>query len=397
MKSIVVSVSMALAVLILPLAPAGAEAAEPSLAESMRGIRDRLAAILPLAVGTDPLTDAEREEFAVRLGELLAAAEAIEGHGMRRDPGFRYLSGSLVDDLRGVERSFQRNNEDSARYFLIAATSNCVACHSRLPSGTAPSLLPAFSEHIDSERASPHEKAQLLVATRQFDAALGVWESAIADPEMTPSELDIGGYLLDYLTVAIRVEHDLARPIPHLTALAARPATPRYLRNYLEHWASELERLAAMKPPKDRLAAARTLGEQASSGSGRERMVADLQASAWLLQLIESGDVPDPVLAEAFYQLGVLEWRNVEGYWVPQTDAHLEAAVRLDPDGPYAWKAYDLLEEYLITGYAGIQGSELPPDLHARLAALIDLLYDANPDRARAATRNAESSAAEGD
>ena len=84
----------------------------------------------------------------------------------------------------------------------------------------------------------------------------------------------------------------------------------------------------------------------------------------------------------AFYRLGVLENRNVEGYWVPQTDIHLEASIRLDPGGPYAGPAYDELEEYLISGYAGIQGSELPPDLHARLAELIDLMADAEAARA---------------
>jgi hypothetical protein len=123
------------------------------------------------------------------------------------------------------------------------------------------------------------------------------------------------------------------------------------------------------------------LAEDATFGFGRERLVADLQASAWLLQAIEGGD-DDSVMAEAFYWLGVLENRNVEGYWVPQTDIHLETAVRLDPGGPFAGLAYDQLEEYLISGYAGIQGSELPPDLHARLAALIDLMADAEAAKA---------------
>ena len=198
---------------------------------------------------------------------------------------------------------------------------------------------------------------------------------------MTPSELDIGGYLLDYLTIAIRVVGDLERPVPHLQALAARETTPRSLRGHLRRWIADLQELAAAPPPDDRLAAARALIEDAGRGSGSARLVADLQASAWLLQTIEQDERPRPELAQAFYLLGVVEGRNVEGYWVPQTDAHLEAAIRLDPGGPVAGSSYDLLEEYLITGYAGIQETRLPEDLRRRLSELLELMEAAETER----------------
>ena len=49
-------------------------------------------------------------------------------------------------------------------------------------------------------------------------------------------------------------------------------------------------------------------------------------------------------------------------------------AVRLDPGGSLAGPSYDLLEEYLITGYGGIHGTELPSDLQERLALLLDMM-----------------------
>jgi hypothetical protein len=197
----------ALALTIALLGVAGIAAKEESLKTTMHGVLDRLGAILPLALGSEPLGEAERQEFETRLAELMQAADRIEAHGQRRDAGFRFLGRSLNDDLRGVQRSWQRGEEDSARYFLVGATANCVACHSRLPSHySAPSLAKALEPHIESDKASPHERAQLLVATRQFTRALDTWEAAFTDPEMTAAELDFGGYLLDYLTIAVRVE-----------------------------------------------------------------------------------------------------------------------------------------------------------------------------------------------
>ena len=56
----------------------------------------------------------------------------------------------------------------------------------------------------------------------------------------------------------------------------------------------------------------------------------------------------DTAVAEAYYLLGVIEARSVDSWWVPQTELHLEAAIRTDPHGPYAEKAYAMLEEYVV-------------------------------------------------
>ena len=180
-------VALVAAASLLWVGAAGAE--KTSLRSTMHDVLDRLTAILPLAFGPSPLSPAERERFEVGLGELIEAAGHVEDHGVERDAGFRYLGRSLEDDLAGVRRSLERGEEDSARYFLVGATANCVACHSRLPSAAAPSLAKALEPLIASDGVSAHERAQLLVATRQFDRALEVWEEAFVDPEMTPAAI----------------------------------------------------------------------------------------------------------------------------------------------------------------------------------------------------------------
>ena len=109
---------------------------------------------------------------------------------------------------------------------------------------------------------------------------------------------------------------------------------------------------------------------------GRQRIVYDLVASSMLHRIVDAAPVGDPRLAEAYYRLGVIEARSVDSYWVPQTEFHLEAAIRAAPDGPFAERAYALLEEYVLLGHGGPEG--LPDEVTANLAAL-RVLLDAPP------------------
>ena len=43
----------------------------------------------------------------------------------------------------------------------------------------------------------------------------------------------------------------------------------------------------------------------------------------------------------------------MDSYWLPQAEAHLEAAVRAAPASPAATSAYALLEEYMVVGFGG--------------------------------------------
>ncbi len=68
----------------------------------------------------------------------------------------------------------------------------------------------------------------------------------------------------------------------------------------------------------------------------------------------------------------MIEARSVDSYWVPQTEFHLEAAIRAAPGGPYAEQSYALLEEYIVLGHGGPEG--LPDAVTANLAELRALL-----------------------
>ncbi len=95
-----------------------------------------------------------------------------------------------------------------------------------------------------------------------------------------------------------------------------------------------------------------------------------LQASGILHRFAAAPAQPRSDLAEAYYLLGAIEAQVGKSFWPSQAEALLEAAIRTAPREPAAQRAYELLEEFLMAGYTGSDGTHVPPDIMARLDAL---------------------------
>jgi hypothetical protein len=349
---------------------------------TMHRVFDALSELLPLSLDPTRFEAAPNQpEIARQIGVLASAVRALEQHGEQRDPDFRFLSRSLSEDVEEVLHRYHWGRLEEARFFILEATRNCVACHSRLPSAREFPLADQLLGRVDLDALSHHERGQLYVATRQFDRALNNWEELFAGTEQTPSQLHIGGYLRDYLTVAIRVQRDLPRARRTLEKLAADPKLPRYLALRLQTWIGDLKQFeAASGADTDTnidLARARALAHRAPTAAAvpddTALAVSDLLASSLLFRFVDTARqrrVDDRDLAEAFYLLGLIEARGVDSYWVPQAEFHLEAAIRLDPRGPIARSAYALLEQSLAIGYGGTSAETLPLDLWTKLNEL---------------------------
>jgi hypothetical protein len=63
----------------------------------------------------------------------------------------------------------------------------------------------------------------------------------------------------------------------------------------------------------------------------------------------------------------VVESRIGRSFWLSQTEFFLEQAIVLAPQTPFANDAYELLEQFLASSYTGNDGSEMPPEVRARL------------------------------
>ncbi|HEB89848.1 MAG TPA: hypothetical protein ENI85_09785 [Deltaproteobacteria bacterium] len=350
--------------------------------------------LIPLSLDETRWGDPKyRKQILESLDRLERAADALERHGRSREVGFDELALNLARDLREVRAHYREGAYDEARFFLTGSLQNCVSCHVRLPYEKTFPLADQLISQVEIQRLDPREKAWLYVTVRRFDDALDTWEALMRDPNGPADQLDAGGVLVDYLNVVLRVCGDIERARRALAALVERRDVPVYLERRLQIWLDALntldpKRFQPTTPPSLDLGVslAEQAGEISKGPFGRDGLVHDLAAASLLVRWLESDRqkrlqrTRNPTskeredTARAYYWLGVVEARSLDGFWVNLSERHLEAAIRADPEGPYARPAYARLEETQVLGYGGASGSHLPADVWTNLKELRGLI-----------------------
>jgi mono/diheme cytochrome c family protein len=348
----------------------GAESPEATRLEMAR-IFAAMRFLLPLSLDADRFEDPEQAD-AIRsaLDVLDRSSSALGQHGSSRDASFAHLSRSLAIDARDVRIRYEEGHRREARYLVQTLTETCVACHSRLPSGSAPRSDEFVRETRDLDLSLP-ERAKLAYATRQFDVAAELYQALFSSREVSANDLDLNGHLADYLELEIRVLRDLERPAATLTRFRQRSDLSPALRADVEAWIAALNAAAARSPSGSPIDDARALlGPEGAEPAAGGLLVEGLEASGLLHRALAAGTLAMRDRAEAYYVLGVIETRIGRSYWLSEAEAYLETAIRLAPGEPVAQRAYALLDEYLVAGYSGSGGTHVPPDIQAKLEQL---------------------------
>jgi mono/diheme cytochrome c family protein len=347
--------------------PESSEAARQEMAR----IFSAMAFLLPRSLGERRFEDpAEVDAIQAALEVLDRSSSSLGQHGATDDASFAHLSHSLAIDARDIRIRYAEGHHREARYLVQTLTETCVACHSRLPSGSAPRS-DSFTREAERLHLSLEERAKLAYATRQFDVAAELYEQLLESPETSANDIDLNGHLADYLELEIRVHRDLDRSAAALERFRRRGDLSPALRSDVDGWIRALRSLAARDPSGSPLDDAEALiGDDEHMGEESGRLVELLEASGMLHRALAAGGLAKPDRARAYYLLGVVETRIGRSYWLSEAEAYLETAIRLAPGEPIARRAYGLLDEFLVAGYSGSGGTHVPPDLHAKLEQL---------------------------
>ena len=340
-----------------------------------------LSEVLPASLDEQRFADpAQHEAILAALTKLAAAGSKLEAHGRGRDASFGFLSRSLAHDTEEIRRRYADGRSEEARFLLHEVTQDCVACHSRLPSQRDASLGRRLMSEERVAALPLDERATLEFATRQFERAQETNEALLASPDYTASDLDLTGVLDEYLELCLRVRRDFERPARALERFAARADVPERLRLQVGRWVASLREIAGRKPAATPLAEANALlavaQDRARFPDDRDALVYDLAASGELQRFIDANP-PGPDVARAFFQLGEIESRVGRSFWLSQTDIYLETSIRMAPGEPFAPQALAQLREFLVSGYTGSGGRQVPADVQMRLAELQGLVEQA--------------------
>jgi len=357
--------------------PALAGGPDPELEtrQRMQPIFEAVRHLFPLSLDEERFSDpALRDRILASLQLLESSSGDLASHGQERGASFAFLSRSLSIDARDVHQRYEEGHVREARFLVQQLVETCVACHSRLPSEQSSGLSSQFSSNLEQADLPLDQRAKLEYATRQFDRAVVTYEALLASPDFSPTTLDLMGHIDDYLELSIRVRGEYERPARTLSSFGKRDEVSPALAGEVKHWIRSLREIEKRKPAPKALEEARLLvadaGDAQRFRDERDALVYYLQAGSVLHRYLEDQPTDPDDVATAYYMMGVIETRVGQSFWLSQAEVFLETAIRTAPSSDVAVKSYDLLEEFMVAGYTGSGGAQVPPDIQAKLDEL---------------------------
>ncbi|MBT5030717.1 MAG: hypothetical protein HOM55_00305 [Proteobacteria bacterium] len=329
---------------------------------------------------TGGVESGNHQQTLAHLQRLNTVAEEIEMHTSASQNRALWLnSRSFSDALGKLERAYQRGDPDYMRFYVLNITESCFACHSRQASNSTFALGEQLLGDLQDSALDVNELALLQVAVRQFDAALETWESYLLDPFGPTGSYEYADAITEYLFLSINVFDDFDRPLKTLDAMLEQVHLPGYLVRQVETWKDQLDELrdshefTALGDIQDLYSSSNDLSEIPFD---RSRLVFDIVVRSLLENYLNRPQniIPED-LSDIYFMLGVIEYRLERGaISIPQAELYFEAAIRANPAGSTARKAFDVLEEN--SGYAVstnfFEAPELPVPLN-ELRELIDM------------------------
>ncbi len=291
------------------------------------------------------------------------------------DPTLTFVQGLFEHETKRAYRAIKEGHVEYGKGILRTTTGYCIACHSRSSNGPD---FPSLNLSPKVESLTAFEKAQLLAATRQFDAAIDSLSALAADEAFSKARpLDWNRAVKQGLTLAVRVKDDPDRAMGVLNA-AAKVNPPQFIAQNTVDWTTSI---ASWKKEKGKMPdteallhrKAKKLIDEAKVMQrfpvDRSADVLYLRATALLheqLRIAPQG----PLSPEALYLLGKSYEVLGELQSEPWHELFYEACIRQRPHSPVARSCYDAYEASIFFGYTGSGGFALPEDIQRMLAEL---------------------------
>ena len=344
----------------------------PGMRDAMRSVFASMRVLLELTASPADMNEPANQRAMLEAAQEIADQAALVSEHAPRDE-VSFLAGSLDRYAMWIRRSIEWGRIDTTQRLVHDAVDVCIACHTRLPSRHDSSLAERFLDSSRMRALPDRSRAKLEVATRRFDDALDTLERLLAgDIEDQRFETTARRYLV----IAVRVKRDPGRAKRFLAALSMRNGLDPARIARLETWIGALQRLELTPPPEGDLDAARALVKQAEARHDArlgDPLVDYIAASRVLYEFLESDAGTVEQGAEAYYLLGLSQYRIEQDAWLPQAELYLEKAIRTAPASPHARRALALLRERIEHSFPA-QGGGVPDDVVRHLEMLQEMV-----------------------
>jgi tetratricopeptide (TPR) repeat protein len=309
----------------------------------------------------------------------LGSKDISEKHLKMKSPDLDPSMGLFIEifdkQANRAYQSYKNGQKNYAQSIVKNISGQCIACHSRHSSGPEFAKLPA-NKKLDA--LSPFEKAQFYAATRQFDAALPIYNTILSDDKMnTKRQIEWQKSAQQALAIAVRYKNnpDLAMEV---TQKIINSKAPDFLKKHATIWKTSIEKWKAeskdsLQTDKDYLELGKKLFK---TGTENQKYSLDHSSDIYFLRVtalmheLMSKFPQSPLLSEALLLNGrSYEIINDQNIW-PIHEMFYELCIKKSPHTPTAKECYNHFEESVYFGYSGSGGFAIPADVQQTLEEL---------------------------
>lgn len=346
----------------------------------MKGLADVMSDLLPELYSAN----GDRERIlkdAKTLTKLTHDLKMGEKSGKLRapsdaDPTLFFLSERFSDQMARAHTALKQKQFDYGKGLLKSATAYCIACHTRHDNGPE---FPTFPLKIDEARLDKSEKAELFVATRQFDRALVLLKELVANEELAQKRVfEWERPLRTALAISVRVKKDPTVSAELVAAALATPGLPEFERARLRKWVAAIDAWKREPKVKTRTEAGdaaemRRLLREAQElqlyPMDRAAEIQYLRASTFAHDVLRTGR-DKTLVTEALLTAGAAyEALSTPVFW-PLHEMFYEACIRRSPHTAIASDCYERYEQSVYVGYTGSAGTDIPTEVVGTLDSL---------------------------
>ena len=376
-------------IVLVPALCLGSASTPKSWQGKMQALADVTNELLPELVSRTP----DRKRLAVQAKRLAGLAHALSDDAakkMSRPPGdadasLPFIAGRFAEDAQSAYLALKNGHADYGVTILRSVTGHCIACHSRHDAGPDFPTVPLSPK---TESLSRAEKADLLVATRQFDRAFGEYLAIVSDEKTAKAEyLEWERAVRHALPVAVRVKKSPEMASQLVDKVMAQEAAPEFVKRNAAKWKAAIENWKSEARPSGevtedalyeemtRLLEEAQAAQQYPADTGAN--IGYLRASAVAHELLAR--FPDGKRAgEALFAAGVSYDVLADPFLWPSHEFYYEACVRRVPNTELAQRCFERFEQSIYTGYSGSGGTFIPEDAFARIGELKKLARGSN-------------------
>lgn len=346
---------------------------------TMREAFESLVRLQTVASSSSALRDPKNAaSISADLARFSSLNHAFPADPKNQEPATAALSSLFSQYAAETSRRFEARETDVVGMRVRTLVGLCFTCHTR---ERAPVDFNDAQKRLDALGLTGLQRAQVLVATRQFDDAFVEYTKLLdGAPTTERGLLEYARALQDAMALQVRVKDDAAGTLALLDKLGARADLPPFLKGNIAAWrkdaaAWKAEKFDAQKAkPEALFSRAQAMMTKANAGFGpfsmdERRDVIWLRASGYLNLALGK----DPQLksrGEALYLLGVCAGALRSPLWWDVDLLFFEACVRENPKTKVARRCFQQLSDRVYLGFTGSAGTFIPEDELARLTEL---------------------------